>query len=426
MLRHKISRRRFLSNSILGAAAPLVIPGHVFAHDGKPGANDRIAIGAIGVGNRAKLLLDQTPEAGQIVALCDCNLPKAARYAEQKKVGLPPFSDYRKLLDRKDIDAVIVATAEFQRVLPCIRACQAGKDVYAEKPLTLYIREGRALVNAVRKYNRILQVGSQQRSMAINDVACAFVRSGGLGKQLAVEGVNYPGPGKMPTEPLPEEHCPKTFDWNMWLNQAAMRPYNNAYLKWGQWKEFAGGEMTNWGAHGVDQIQWALGMSQSGPVELWPLEQPGEVAVRYATGVVVKFIRAKAPMGGAVFIGELGKLEINRNKVTSEPKEIAAGLMAKLNGTDEEKKWSDKTALWQARWHLQNWLDCVRSRALPVADVEIGHRSISVCHLVNITRDLGRKLAWDPVKEDFVGDEQASAKLVRARRKGFELPELSA
>jgi predicted dehydrogenase len=210
-----------------------------------------------------------------------------------------------------------------------------------------------------------------------------------------------------------------------------MRPYNEEWMKWGRFREFGGGQTTNWGAHGIDQIQWALGASESGPVEFWTLDGPGQVAMRYANGVVVKLVRVfgkengkHGPWGGAVFIGDNGKLEINRNKITSNPKEIAAGLLTRLDAAAEEKKWSDTTALWQARWHLQDWIDCIRTRQRPVADVEIGHRTITVCHLVNITRELHRKLAWDPAKEDFVGDEEASRKLVRARRKGFELPEV--
>ena len=182
--------------------------------------------------------------------------------------------------------------------------------------------------------------------------------------------------------------------------------------------------MTNWGAHGVDQIQWALGMDGTGPVELSPLTPGpnGKVEMRYANGVPVRFILDKAPMGGAIFVCEKGKLEINRNKFTSNPKQIAVELLKKVNEAEEEKKWSDQTALWQARWHLQNWLDCIRTRKRPVADVEIGHRSISVCHLVNITRQLGRRLKWDPAKELFVGDDEANKQVNRPRRKGYELP----
>jgi predicted dehydrogenase len=403
-------------------AAPLLIPRSSLGGDGRVGANDRIGVGAIGVGYRAALLLDQLPEDARIVALCDCNLPRAEDFRKRKNASWPLFQNYHQLLERKDIDAVIVATREHQRVLPCIHACQAGKDIYAEKPLCMYIHEGRALVQTVRKCGRILQVGSQQRSMAMNRIACEFVRSGGLGKLTEVRAVNYTGPGPLPKQPLPAQPVPTGLDWDMWLNQAAWRPYNSGAM--GASLDLAGGEMTNWGAHGIDQVQWALGMDGTGPVETWPISAGlnGQVGMRYANGLELKFILDKGPSGGAVFVGEKGKLEINRNKFTSNPKEIAAELLKKVNVAEEEYKWSDKLALWQARWHMQNWIDCMRTRQLPAADVEIGHRSISVCHLANITRYVGRKLQWDPATERFVHDEEANRWVVRERRKGYELP----
>jgi predicted dehydrogenase len=420
----RIDRRRFIAQGLAALAAPTIIPRHVLAAPGKPGANDRIRVGAIGVGNRAKLLLEQLPEDAQIVGLCDCNLPRAEEFKAKKGGDWPVVQDYRRLLERKDVDAVIVGTGEFQRVLPCIHACQAGKDIYAEKPLTLYIEEGRALVDAVRRHDRVLQVGSQQRSMAINRLACEFVRTGGLGKLLEVRAVNYPGPADNPAEMPAEQPVPRGLDWDVWLNQAASRPFNSQWMGWMQWRDFSGGQMTNWGAHGVDQIQWALGMDGTGPVEMWPISSGphGQVGMRYANGVEVNFILDRGPMGGAVFIGEKGKLEINRNKITSNPKEIAAEVLKKVDVAEEERKWSDQTALWQARSHLQDWLDCLRTRQRPVADVEIGHRSIAVCHLANITRRLGRRLRWDPAKEQFVQDAQADAELTRPRRSGYELP----
>ena len=230
-------------------------------------------MGAIGVGGRALLLLEQLPESAEIVALCDCNLPRAEAFKAKKKASYPVYQDYRKVLDRKDVDAVIVATGEFQRVLPCIHACQAGKDIYAEKPLTLYISEGRALVEAVRHHKRVLQVGSQQRSMAMNRVACELVRSGGLGKVLEVRAINYPGAEASPSQFPAGQPVPAGLDWNVWLNQAAERPYDPVWMGWMRWRDFAGGEMTNWGAHGVDQIQWALGMDGTGPAELKPLSE---------------------------------------------------------------------------------------------------------------------------------------------------------
>jgi predicted dehydrogenase len=425
------SRRRFLKGAASTVAAsafgvPTIIARSALAAPGKPGANDRITVGAIGVGGRASLLLDQLPEGGQIVALADCNLPRAEAFKAKRGESWPVMQDYRQLLDRKDIDAVIVATGEFQRVLPCIHACQAGKDIYAEKPLTVYIREGRVLVDAVRKHNRIFQVGTQQRSMAINRVACELIRNGGLGKVLEVRAINYSGPETPPAQGLGEQPVPQGLDWNVWLNQAAMRPFHQDWMGWMRWRDFSGGEMTNWGAHGIDQIQCALGTDDTGPVEMRPLSAGtnGQVAMKYANGVPVNFViePGKGPMGGAVFVCEKGKLEINRNKIASNPPEIAAELLKKLDVAEEERKWSDELALWQARWHMQDWLDCIHTRKTPIADVEIGHRSVTICHLANITRAIGRPLRWDPKREQFDGDSEANAMVDRPRRPGFELP----
>jgi predicted dehydrogenase len=217
---------------------------------------------------------------------------------------------------------------------------------------------------------------------------------------------------------------PAGLNWDVWLNQAAFRPFNAQWMGWMRWREFSGGEVTNWGAHGIDQIQWALGMDGTGPVEMWPATggSNGKVEMRYANGVPLRFVLDHGPYGGGVFVCEQGKLEINRNKFTSNPKEIALELLKKVDEAAEEKKWSDQTALWQAQWHLQNWIDCIRTRQKPAADVEIGHRSISVAHLVNITRQIGRRLNWDPAKEQFIGDDGANKLVDRPRRKGYELP----
>ncbi len=417
-----ICRRSMIRQTAAGLMLPMLVPRSVLGGDGKPGANDTVGIGAIGVGNRARLLLEQLPESGRIVALSDCNLPRAESFKAEKKRDWAIYQDYREMLERKDIDAVIVATGEFQRVLPCIDACRASKDIYAEKPLTLSIREGRILVDAVRQHDRVLQVGTQQRSMAINRIACDLVRSGALGRVLEVRAVNYAAPEMSPKIPFPSEPVPKGLDWDRWLNQAEMRPFNNNWMSWMRWRDFSGGQMTNWGAHGVDQIQWALGMDGTGPVDLWSIEGiAGGVGMRYANGVEVKFMLDQGPMGGAVFVCEKGKLEINRNKVTSNPPEIAIELLKQVDVGEEERKWSDELALWQARWHMQNWLDCIRSRDIPVADVEIGHRSVTVCHLANIAREIGGRLTWDPTVEEFVGNRHANQWIDRRRREGYRL-----
>ncbi len=426
-----LHRRQFLGKAAQAAWGSALVglgqrPGAAWSQTASPASDQPISIGAIGVGGRGALLLEQLPDDARIVALCDCNLPRAEAWKAKVGGDWPVYQDYRRILDRSDIDAVIVATGEFQRVLPCIHACQAGKDIYAEKPLTLYIREGRELVEAVRHHQRVLQVGTQQRSMAMNRIACQFLRQGGLGKIRTVRGINYPGAEDASAQQGVPQPVPEGLDWNSWLNQAAWREFHPDWLGWMRWKDFAGGEMTNWGAHGVDQIQWALGADETGPVKTWPIASgpPGAVGMHYANGVEVRFDleMGHGPMGGAVFICEGGKLEINRNKFTSNPPEIAEKLLQQVDAAEEERKWSDQLALWQARWHLQDWLDCIRTRQKPVADVEIGHRSISVCHLANITRGVNRPLSWDPDQERFVDDDQANQWLERPRRAGFELP----
>ena len=320
------------------------------------------------------------------------------------------------MFDKEKLDAVIVGKPDHGRVLPCIRACQAGLDIYAEKPLTLTIAEGRVLVNAVRKYKRVFQVGSQQRTMEMNRFACDFVRTGGIGKLKYVQAICYPGPRRY--QGLPEQPMLKGNDWDAWQGQAPARPFNRELqFAWMQWRSYSGGEMTNWGAHGCDQVQWALGMSETGPVEVWPVTEgrSGKVSMRYANGVEVRYELDKGPWGGAVFVGEDCTIVIDRDDFKTDPPDFVKDppdpAVAKVNeGPD-----------WNASFHLQNWLDCIKTRQRPNADVEIGHRSISICHLANMAREIGRKLRWDPKKETFPDDDEANAYLDRPKRKGYEL-----
>ncbi len=416
-----ISRRTFMRRGAMAAgalAAPFPIPEGVLAAPGRPGANDRVSVGFIGSGHRARLLMGQMPKGGEIVAICDCYLKRCEEALKEKNASWRVVQDYRKLLEAKDIDAVVIPTTDHGRVLPSIRAAQAGKDIYAEKPLTLTVAEGRALVEAVRKHKRVFQVGSQQRSMEMNRFACALVRTGGIGVLHTVLGCNYPGPGVC--NGLPEQPIPEGLDWDMWCGQTELRPYNSQLqFGWMGCRAYSGGEMTNWGAHGIDQIQWAVGKDESGPLEFWP-ESPGpngKVSFRYSNGVLVKLELEGGPMGGAVFIGDKGKIEVDRNRFTATPSELVK------DPPEPQKAEMWEGPGWQAKYHIQNWLDCIKTREKPVADVEIGHRSISVCHIANITRQLGRKLRWDPEKETFPGDEEANAYLSRPRRRGHELPD---
>jgi predicted dehydrogenase len=414
-----------------GGTLPTIIPSGVLAAPGRPGANDRVVIGAIGTGGRCRQLMKfvarEIPEYGRIAAIADCYVRRTEETVNLWKnkwsgftVGdLNTYPDYRKMIDAENLDAVIVGTPDHVRTLPCIHACQAGLDVYAEKPLTLTIAEGRVLVNAVRKHKRVFQVGSQQRTMEMNRFACELVRTGKIGKLKYVQGVNYTGPRRY--EGLPEQPIPEGDNWDAWQGPAPARPFNGQLqFGWMQWRSYSGGEMTNWGAHGVDQVQWALGMSESGPVEIWPLTPGpnGAVAMRYANGVEVRYELSPGPMGGAVFIGEGCKLTVDRNRFESDPPDF----ITERPDPSTAQIWEGPD--WKATHHIRNWLDCIKTRERPNADVEIGHRSISVCHLANIAREIGRRLRWDPKTETFPGDAEANTYLARPRRKGYELPKV--
>ena len=429
------SRRKFLQHGAAlvaaGAAAPYFVPSGVLAAPGRPGANDRIGIAGIGIGRQGQVdLADMLKDARtRFIAVADVNLPRGEATAKKHKGAA--VQDYRKVLDRKDVDAIITATPEHWRALICIHACQAGKDIYAEKPMTLTIREGRLMTQAVRKYQRVFQVGSQQRSMPVDQKACEFIRGGGLGKVSKVQYWNYPSPWEYGMKGQPP---PDGLDWDLWCGPTEVVPYHpELYIPrgkpgWLSFRPYSGGEFTGWGAHGLDMVQYALGMDESGPVEIWtegPKFSPlvytepesskrgnaitnrPNVYFRYANGTVLEPV-AKAPQFGAYFHGEKGMMMIDRGKVASQPANLAVELLKNIPNTDN---------------HIRNWLDCIVSRGKPNGDVEIGHRSATVCHLGNIARWTGRKLQWDPVKETFAGDDEANRYLDRTRRKGYELPE---
>jgi predicted dehydrogenase len=325
------------------------------------------------------------------------------------------------MLEKEKLDAVFVETTTHARVLIMIEAMQAGLDVYGEKPLTLTIAEGRALVSATRRYNRVLQTGSQQRSIPINAWASRQIREGVLGKVRTVLTYNFLPP--IGWYPKPTQSIPDGLDWNQWCNQTELRPYHkqlqNQWLWY--WDYDGGGQswgVTGWGTHSLDQVQCALGTDDTGPVEIEPEDfyRESKVSLRYANGTVVLLEGAKRDHAdlGAIFLGDNGKIEIKRGSCVANPPELLKG--APPNTPEGPGECHD---------HIQNFLDCTRTRKKPNADVEIGHRSTSVCHLINISRDLGQKLRWDPQVERFPDNEQANTLLTRPRRKGFELPKIT-
>jgi predicted dehydrogenase len=433
----QLSRRRFLGfGAAAVAGAPTLLRSGLLGAAGNPGPNERIGVGFIGVGRQGGTVYDflgRMPGA-RIVAVADANRPRAVQVA-QKIDGVVPYQDYRRLLERSDVDAIVTATPEQWRGRICIHACQAGKDLYVEKPMSLTIHEGRQIAAAVRHYGRVFQTGSQQRSMEPNRRGCELVRNGRLGKIQRVIAYNYPSPWlcDLPAQPVPEG-----IDWDLWCGPAPLTPYHpdlyapRANPGWLSFRHFSGGEMTGWGSHGFDQVQWALGMDEAGPIEVWvegePLRPPTytapepqargdqlcrqpKVFFKYPNDIVMEL--ANGPAGGAIFVGDKGTLKIDRAVCQSDPVELA-----------EEPLENPPIPLPKSRNHLQNWLDAIKSRQRPIADVEIGHRSATVCHLGNIARYLGRRLRWDPVQEKFTDDPEANAWLDRPRRQGYELPEI--
>jgi len=437
MRQQTCTRRRFLGQSASAAvsalAAPTIIPGAALASADQPGANERIGIGYIGSGRRANQLMNLPPE-GRIVAAADWDRRRAEAVAAKRHCRA--YHDYRALLEAKDVDAVFVATPDHWHVLPSIRACQAGKDVYLEKPLSLTIREGRILVNTVRKCGRVLQTGTQRRSMNGHRRGCELVRNGVAGTIHTVVILNYPSPWECR---FPGQAVPDGLNWDAWCGMTEPIPYHaDIFIQrsnpgWISLRPYSGGEMTGTGAHGFDQIQWALDMDDTGPVEIWceggKLEpvvyqspesrtrgntlcsRGRRVRMRYAHGITIR-LEDNGPAAGGEFIGDAGKIRIGNNVVTSNPPELA-------EVPAESLKWR----LPESGSHIQNWFDCIKSRQKPVADVEIGHRSAILCHLGNIARWVGRKLTWDPVREEFPGDDEANGYLDRPRRKGYELPQ---
>jgi predicted dehydrogenase len=408
-----------------------VVPSGVLGAQRSPGANERIGIGFIGMGRQASALLQNLLKnpVGRVVAVADVNLERAEQVAT--KHGAVASQHYRRVLERKDVDAIITATPEHWRALICIEACQAGKDIYAEKPMSLTIREGRLMVDAVRKYKRVFQTGSQQRSQIRNRIGCELIRTGKLGKVHRVIAHNYPSPweGALPAQPVPAG-----LDWDLWCGPTDPVPYHkDLYLPranpgWLSFRPYSGGEMTGWGAHGFDQVQWALGMDDGGPLEVWtegPKFSPPtytapeaktrgdgicsvpKVFFRYPGDLVMEL--GDGPAGGAIFLGEKGKITINRGVCEGDPEELVEeAIRNRPRGVSED--------------HLKNWLDCIKTRARPVSDAETGHRSATVCHLGNIARWTGRRLRWDPVNEVFPDDAPVNEYLDRARRKPWELP----
>ena len=421
---HHFSRRQFLkTTSAAIIAAPSILPSSIWAAAKQP--NDRLTLGFIGMGKQNSGLLNGFihNKGTQVVAVCEVDTTRRENarrkvedfYAKQTNrgsfKGCEAYNDFRELVARKDIDAVVIATPDHWHALTVIAAANAGKDIYCEKPLSLTIREAREMVNAVRRNKRVFQTGSMQRSSQEFRKACELVRNGRIGKvKTVIVGVG--GPSKWCD--LPEEKMEPGLDWNFWLGPAPMRPYNSVlsprgvhdfFPNWRSYREYSGGGMTDWGAHHFDIAQWGLGMDDSGPVEIIPPADPAAgTGVRYIYANGVEMIHDSSK-GGVTFIGTDGKIFVDRGKFEATPESIG-----------QEPLGEKAIRLYASSNHQQDWLDCVRSRKRPICDVEIGCRSVTVCHLGNLAYWNHRRLKWDPKKEKFIGDKEANTWLDRPKR----------
>ncbi len=439
----KLNRRNFLKTSAvtaLGAASvlPQIVPSSVFAAN-TPG--NRITIGCIGVGRmglgdmRQILGFDYT----QVVAVCDVDSNRldyarqkvqdhyAARSTHGTYKGCATYKDFRDLLDRKDIDAVLICTPDHWHALPAIAAAKAGKDIFIEKPLTLTVQEGRILSDTVRRYGRILQVGSQQRSDSRFRFACELVRNGRIGKLHTVK-VGLPiDPG---TEPQASMPIPKQLDYQMWLGPTPWAEYTEKRVHpregygrpgWLRISDYCCGMITGWGSHHIDIAQWGMAAEHTGPIEvegwaqyprdgLWNVHGKFRIEYTYANGVKLICAENTKNKQGILFEGTDGWVYVKRRVIDAQPKSL---LTSQISPTE--------IRLYKSSNHKQNFLDCIRTRSETVAPVEIGHRSNTVCLLGYIAMLLGRKLKWDPKKERFTNDQEANRMLSRPMRSPWSL-----
>ena len=429
MLHGLVNRRNFLRASSSISLGMALMPNSAMLGR-RVAANDRIAIAMIGCGKMASdyhlsELLKQ-PDV-QVAAVCEVDQTRREifqnrvnqHYSTEKRDyrGCDAVIDYREVIGREDIDAVCIATPDHWHAIPLIQACQAGKDVYCEKPLTLTIREAQLCVEAARKHRCIVQVGSQQRS----NVFCPFRqsvelnRSGRLGKISKVTvGVGKPS---VPCD-LAEEKMEPGLDWELWLGPAPRRPFNSIlsprgmhkhFPQWRSYQEYSGGGHTDMGAHHYDIAQWALGRDQSGPVKIIPPADPQSGSgVRYLYDDGVEIVHGGP--SGCVFHGERGTLHIDRGLLKSDPVDIVKTPLA-----------DNEVHLPVSPGHHRNWLDCMQSRQRPIADVEYGARTVTTIHLGNLAYKYGRSFEWDPVAWQFK-DPQDHTLLDRERRDPWQLP----
>lgn len=414
-----MKRRKFIKQTTMGAFSFTIVPRSVLGGRNYVAPSDRINLGYIGTGKQSLTLLYNIngPKETLVLAACDVDAIKLnyfvdhANKVNEKKVNTPvqSYKHYQEILERKDIDAVVIATPDHWHAQIAIDAAKAGKDIYCEKPLALTIAEGRAMVEATRKYKRVFQTGSMQRSSFNFRQAAELVYNGYIG---SIKEINVSVGEPVKQCDLPSMQAPDHLDWNLWVGPSLYRGYHpvlsppledKSWAWWRGYRDFGGGYITDWGAHMFDIVQWALGMDQSGPAKFLPPKQPGAVeglSFQYANGVTVHH-KNWGEANAIQFIGEKGTIEVSRSFLRTNPENLA-----KLAFSNKDKR------LYFSDNHYQDWVDAIKKRSKPICDVEIGHRTSTVCNAVNIAYELQRDIMWDPVQESF-NDEYAN--IMRSR-----------
>ena len=427
----QLTRRSFLQNSFAGGLWMGISAKSYRATFAAEAPSERVRVGMIGVGNQGGPRNNLKYFLNNVEALCDLDenyLSQAGAFlSKEANRSVKMTDDYHRLLDSKDIDAVVVTVPDQWHALMTIDACQAGKDVYCEKPLTLLIDEGRPMIDAARKHGRVVQTGTMQRSGQEFKLAAKLVQEGLLGK-ISEVNVTLPGPNwiERAGKPVPDSAPPSGFDFDRWLGPAPLRRYNKNrvhYLFRFYW-DYSGGQQTNFGAHHLDIAQWGLGMDESGPVSVagsavfnpdgW-YETPDSTDIRYtyANGVVLNCRQVpgkKSKELGTEFVGDKGSLFVYRGGLNANPPEL-------LKHVDVPPIVNSEANI----AHVSDFLDCVKSRNRPAADISVGHRSASVCHLGNIAIRTGKKIHWDPKTETIIDDSDASKWLTKEYRSPYRL-----
>ena len=420
-----MNRRNFIEKTALGAGAISIFPQYLAGRSRSFAPSDTINIGFIGTGKQSLGLLKSIGNCPETIVLAasDVDQKKLARFQaaagkinegklDGGKQEVAGYENYRELLDRKDIDAVVIASPDHWHAMMAVDAAKAGKDIYCEKPLALTVAEGRAMVTATRKYDRVFQTGNMQRSWRNFRHACEMVSNGYIGE---VETVNVNVGNPAVACDLPGEAEPDYLNWDLWIGPSMFRGYHpvlsppiedDSWPMWRRYREFGGGGVTDWGAHMFDIAQWALGMDNSGPVEFNPPERryAKGLTMKYASGVVMNYVDW-GENNAVQFLGKEGKIEVSREFYRSDVK----GL------TEFELRQND-TPLYRSDNHYQDWVDAIKNRTRPVSDVEAGHRTASLCNIVNMAYTLERPLKWAPAHEQFVDDHVADSMLTRPFR----------